>query len=134
MGAGIATDPHCAELYHVVPGIAAERLGKCSSVAAEPSLLHFPFPDCASAAAPHGCFVISRLARRLSFRFAIPRWPHIAATRTDNKVISSRLRVQHAFVIGPCITGLNGRFRRLRPVDYDVKVSWLSESRQRKST
>ena len=78
--------------------------------------------------------LLSRLARWLSFRFAIPLGPYINATRTDNKVISSRLRVQHAFVIGPCITGLNGRFRRLRPVDYDVKVSWLSESRQRKST
>jgi hypothetical protein len=59
---------------------------------------------------------VSRFARRLCLRFAIPLGPHIATTRTDFAVISSRLRVQHGFVTGPFITGLSGRFRFVVPL------------------
>ena len=49
-------------------------------------------------------------------------------------VISSRLRVQHGVVTSPCIFRLKWAFPLRRPVDYDVKLSCLAESHQRKIT
>ena len=116
MGADLATDPHCA-------GFLSFRSWHCCRMNWQKTLallrafaLSIPVSGSRLGCGTAWLHRVSRFARRLCLRFAIPLGPLINATRTGFSVISSRLRVQHGFVIGPFIPGLSLRFRFVAPL------------------
>ncbi len=116
MGASLATDPHCAGFlsfpsWHCCRTNWQKTLALLRAFASSIPVSGFRL-GCGTA----WLLCVSRFARRLCLRIAIPLGPHIAATRTSFSVISSCLRSQHGFVTGPCITGLSGRYRFIVPL------------------